>query len=90
MRSMSSASSPNGRTPNPCIDVHSASHTLSASLLRIHTSNPRSPLYPVREIVTGEPAMLPVVTPKYGIVATAGTSAASRSRERGPWTARMP
>ena len=34
--------------------------------------------------------MLPVVTPKNGMSATLGTSAASRSRDRGPWTARMP
>ena len=38
MRSMSSASSPNGRTPKPAIDAHSASQTLSASLLRTQIS----------------------------------------------------
>src|SRR3954449_1412471 len=44
IRSMYSAASPNGRTPNPSNDDHSASQTLMADLLGTQISKPRSPL----------------------------------------------
>ena len=70
MRATSSASMPVGWMSNAWPLSISASQTLTASAHGIQISYPRSPVYPVREISTGTPAMLPRVTRKYLRLAT--------------------
>ena len=54
---MDSAVSPNGMTPRPSAAAARASQTARASPLGAQISYPRSPVKPVREIVTGIPAI---------------------------------
>src|SRR5258708_4466918 len=66
----------------------SASHTLTASRQGIHTSNPKSPVYPVREMSTGTPAIFPCVTRKYfRFVMSASAASCSTFPDIGPCSA---
>ncbi len=56
MRAMFKAREPMGRMPRVRPASMSASHTLSASPGRIHSSYPRSPVKPVRDTMIGSGA----------------------------------
>ena len=57
---------------------------------RPRSRSPDRRCIPCGVTVTGLPAMVPDVSPKKGSSLACGTSRASRSRERGPWTASAP
>src|SRR5262249_17225138 len=65
------------------------SHTFTASRHGTQISYPRSPVYPVREMSTGEPLILPEVTRKYLRFAMSASAATfSTCPEVGPCSAR--
>ena len=92
MRSMYSAVSPNGRTPWPSHAV--PERVPDVERVRAGRPRPRSRGRRCSRSARRSPATPPIspfATPKYGIVAhLRARGAASRSRERGPWTASMP
>ena len=85
---MSRAWSPVGVIPYGFPFSKSKSHTDSASFGSSHISNPRSPVYPVREIDTGiSPNFVFIIQKNFRLSRESLAVVLRIARELGPWSA---